>query len=235
LSLLGFSGLAPAKAQEIQLEMLAFAAAAAVFVPLIFLLAVDAGPLNRNVRLLLLGSLSTIPATVVEWQISEMATLVAPKTASGPLFSAFVLYALTEESVRPFTQNVVILDSKLSGSRGVFAALWLGLGFSVFENFAYIFSYTQPDAVAFGRIFMSTPKHLFCAATMAGFVLRILPGGQIPALLIPVSIHGPYDYFVIGSIPNFSAASSFLFLGLLITGLVFKRAKRSLQVGAQDG
>ncbi|MCF4164912.1 PrsW family intramembrane metalloprotease [Zavarzinia compransoris] len=117
----------------------------------------------------------------------------------GGLFRAFVLIALTEETIKLSLITARGGDGK-DASYGAFvmAAAAIGAGFAGVENGLYVGRYgTEVLGI---RLLTATPFHIFNAVLAAWAIARYLVGGRIEwlaaALTLSVALHGLYDYLL---------------------------------------
>ncbi len=150
-------------------------------------------------RVALLGGLSTIPAIVIE----QVLTAVGP-TAGAPaaLWSAFVVAALTEESMKAWVVYRVVWRAPAFDERldGIVYATRAGLGFALVENVGYLLgTHGGGDFVwvFLLRAVLAVPGHAIYAGFMGYWAARRrfdrVGPGLWGGLLIAIVLHGAYD------------------------------------------
>lgn len=129
--------------------------------------------------------------------------LGATHTLLWALFSSFVLVSLTEETfkflaLRLYPFNRPFFNEPIDG---IVYATMIGMGFATLENIFYAYQYEMTTTLIRG--ITAVPAHASFAAIMGFFVgkARFNPAKRKQLLwmgwLIPVSIHGLYDFFII--------------------------------------
>lgn len=157
-------------------------------------------------RVAIAGGVSFFFAVVIELLIQR---LYKDEGILGALFQAYVMAALTEETlkmlaVRFFVWNRPELDERTDGI--VYGAR-AGLGFAIVENVGYLLGTKGP--VAFLGMFilrsaLAVPMHAMAGAIMGHFgALRRFDRrgpGMLGGLVIAILMHGTYDaaLFLVG-------------------------------------
>ena len=101
-------------------------------------------------------------------------------------FGALLFYLPTQKKLKKF--DILIF------------ALFISLGFAVYENFGYVFS-NRGDAfeIAFLRAFTAVPMHIFNGIIMGYFFeFYSLTGNRKflgYTILLPIFLHGSYNFF----------------------------------------
>ena len=87
-----------------------------------------------------------------------------------------------------------------------FGALFISLGFAVYENFGYVFAKKYSEIsfeVAFARAFTAVPMHIFNGIIMGYFyefyVLTKNKKFLGYTILLPIFLHGCYNFFCFGN------------------------------------
>ncbi len=138
------------------------------------------------------------------------------------IISNFIGIALVEEGLKWLVMFLVTRNNKNFNSLfdGVVYAVFVSLGFAAFENVLYVLEYGWLNALM--RAIMSVPGHMFFAVIMGcnysmwhmyslakkeeirlkrnglidKFAFEFSPGKHLVfSLLIPIFIHGLYDYY----------------------------------------
>lgn len=129
--------------------------------------------------------------------------LGATHTLLWALFSSFILVSLTEETfkflaLRFYPFNRPFFNEPIDG---IVYATMIGMGFATLENIFYAYQYEMSTTLIRG--ITAVPAHASFAAIMGFFVgkARFNPEKRKRLLwmgwLIPVGIHGLYDFFII--------------------------------------
>jgi RsiW-degrading membrane proteinase PrsW (M82 family) len=123
---------------------------------------------------------------------------------NNALLMGFMAGGLVEELLK-FTVLNLYFPSKNLFKRYevVIFALFISLGFAVYENFGYVFSskYTEISfEIAFARAFTAVPMHIFNGIIMGYFFEFYLLTKNKKFLgytvLLPILLHGCYNFFV---------------------------------------
>lgn len=147
------------------------------------------------------GCLITIPILLVENFLVSMVTLQGDY---NNLYTAFVVASMTEEVFKwlilmVFAFHHLAFDERLDG---IIYGVFVGLGFSAIENLLYVFSHGVTVGIV--RALTAVPAHMLFGVSM-GYYLSIWKfgprwsikkWGQILSLLIPILLHGVYDYIL---------------------------------------
>lgn len=150
----------------------------------------------------LLGALITLPLAVLQLFFHHQGWL-AGKTLWAALVASFLLVAFVEETLkfmalrsypflRPFFNEPI---------DGIVYAMVIAMGFATVENVLYAYWYELPTTLIRG--ITAVPAHASFAAIMGYYVgrarfqplrrRRLLQLG----LLLPVGVHGLYDFFIL--------------------------------------
>jgi len=107
-------------------------------------------------------------------------------------FGALYLYLPTKKIIRRY--DIVIY------------ALFISLGFAVYENFGYVFAKKYSEIsfeVAFARAFTAVPMHIFNGIIMGYFYeFYVLTKNRKflgYTILLPIFLHGCYNFFCFGN------------------------------------
>ncbi|TJX14052.1 PrsW family intramembrane metalloprotease [Tissierella creatinini] len=170
----------------------------------------DREPLRILILTFLLGALAVVPSIIVEEILIRFN--VFPGVA-GALYNAFIVAGLTEEYFKRFMVlkvpfKTTYFNEKLDGIvYGVFSAL----GFATVENIIYVvFTYTNNPFVGLYRGIFSVPAHAVFGITMGYYLslskfdkdLSRKKKNMIMSLVLPVILHGGFDFILMANIPQ---------------------------------
>jgi RsiW-degrading membrane proteinase PrsW (M82 family) len=150
----------------------------------------------------LLGVLIVFPLFELQAFFHRMG-LGETHTLLWALFSSFILVSLTEETfkflaLRLYPFNRPFFSEPIDG---IVYATMIGMGFATLENIFYAYQYEMTTTLIRG--ITAVPAHASFAAIMGFFVgkARFNPAKRKRLLwmawLIPIGIHGLYDFFII--------------------------------------
>ena len=193
-------------------------------------------------RLVFAGIFSTQIAIVLERLTSNLLTyFVSPDTIIYRVILYFVIVALSEEGSKYFMLKRTSWNSYEFNCifDGIVYATFASLGFALWENISYVVHYGLGNA--FVRAFTAIPGHacfgvfmgiFYSAARMAENAGDGQAAGRYKflSILVPVLIHGAYDY--IATIPTNElniAFIVFIVILFLITNQVIKNVSNNDQ------
>ena len=171
---------------------------------------IEKEPAKLLLRLLLLGALSAIPASVCEWGLLGLLERYRDlfEDPMGYLFvENFIIIAITEEVCKRFpvrhrAWNHSAFDYRFDA---VVYCVFSALGFAAVENVLYVAQYGFSTAVS--RALLSVPGHFFFAVYMGIFLgegkMQECRGNLAAAkrfkrlsILVPVILHGFWDFLL---------------------------------------
>lgn len=161
---------------------------------------------KEPIRLLLValvsGCLITLPVIYMERLLSLPAGNMAAGMASAA-YESVVLAGFTEELFKFFAFLLLFWNNRQFNEKfdGIVYATFISLGFALVENILYVFSQGMGTGVI--RAFTAVPAHALFGIIM-GYqfgLARFHPAERtlriITALLLPVLLHGIYDFILI--------------------------------------
>ncbi len=157
-------------------------------------------PLGLLLKTLLAGALTTIPIMLVgTWLAKYLVYFTGLQSAA---YNAFVVAALNEEFFKFAALYYIIWRHKEFNEKfdGIVYAVFVSLGFALVENIMYVFQYGQE--VAYTRAITAVPVHAILGVTMgyyfslAKFFEKRRTINFLTALLMPVLLHGIYDFIL---------------------------------------
>ncbi len=157
-------------------------------------------PLGLLLKVLLAGALTTIPILLVETWLSKFIVYFSGLQATA--YNAFVVAAFTEEFFKFAALYYIIWRHKEFDEKydGIVYAVFVSLGFALVENIMYVFQYGHE--VAYTRALTAVPVHAILGITMgyyfslAKFFKKRRTINFVTALLMPILLHGIYDFIL---------------------------------------
>lgn len=157
-------------------------------------------PAGLLFKTLLAGALTTIPVMLVESWLGKFIADFSGLHAVA--YKAFVVAAFTEEFFKFSALFYLIwrhreFDEKFDG---IVYAVFVSLGFALVENIMYVLEYGHE--VAWARALTAVPAHALFGVTMgyyfslARFNINRRAVNFLTALLMPVLLHGIYDFIL---------------------------------------
>ncbi len=151
-------------------------------------------------KTLLVGALTTIPILLVETWLSKFMVYFSGLHAAA--YNAFVVAAFTEEFFKFAALYYLIWRHKEFDEKydGIVYAVFVSLGFALVENIMYVFQYGHE--VAYARALTAVPVHAILGITMgyyfslAKFYKKRRAVNFLTALLMPILLHGIYDFIL---------------------------------------
>ena len=135
---------------------------------------------------------------------------------------AFLGAALPEELAK-FAVLLTIVLRHHDADRGrdaILAAAWVGLGFAAFENFFYVTSAKDWLSTGALRFATAVPFHVALGMIMGMFIAANdkgqAPSSTVLALVVPVVLHGLYDWplFAMQDLEAGGASDTVLYSGI---------------------
>ena len=185
------------------------------------------------IRLVLYGILATAVALVAEHAGSFiLGLLFRQKTKAYYVLFFFLVVGLAEEGAKYYLLRRSTWNEPSFNCRfdGVVYAVFVSMGFALWENISYVFRSGLGTALL--RAVTAVPGHA-CFGVFMGVFYGLAKKAEIRgetqkekvcrflALLVPVAVHGAYDYIaVVGSYENswyFVAFVAVLFIGAFMT------------------
>jgi RsiW-degrading membrane proteinase PrsW (M82 family) len=197
-------------------------------------------PKRIIVRIFILGLLSTVPAIFIEMGINELRGYLYPCYAIlYPIFKAFIVAGLVEESLKLFIVKKFAFRKKCFDEvmDGIVYTVVAGMGFACLENVLYVLG--NGISVGILRAFTSIPMHASVSVIM-GYWIGMAKFSKnrvsrrkliLKGFLLAVLFHGLYDLCIF-AIPFWS---EFVLLGLppvLIWAIIL--AKRKIEAALRE-
>ena len=182
-------------------------------------------PLSLLIKSLVIGILITIPVIFVESLLSKMWNVESGIMNAG--YRAFIVAGFTEELFKFVALYWLIWKHKEFDEKfdGIVYAVFISLGFAAIENILYVYEYGAD--IGYLRAFTAVPAHAVFGVVM-GFYFALAKFSKkynsyflIKALVIPVLLHGFYDFILMSDHPYLM----FIFIPYLIWLLYFARKK----------
>lgn len=148
----------------------------------------------------LFGMIITIPLIFLEQLLTNLFN--SESKIISAFYNAFFVAALMEEAFKYFVFYILIWKNKNFNELfdGIIYAVYISLGFATVENILYVYSYGENTGIL--RAFTAVPAHAIFAILMgyyfglAKYVEKARNKFLIMALVIPVIIHGIYDFLL---------------------------------------
>lgn len=183
----------------------------------------DKEPFGLLLLCFMQGVLSIIPALFGTW-FGDLLGFGVSDSFYGTLFYTIAVIGLVEESAKFLFLRTYIYSKAAFNEPfdGIIYAVMIGMGFATFENLAYV--WTGGWQVAVLRMFTAVPAHAVFGVIMGYYIgmakftpdARVRQTYMIKSLLIPVIIHGLYDFFLFQRNFEYLAIAS---LVLLVLGI----------------
>lgn len=186
--------------------------------------------------LVLFGILSTFIAIAGEYiGTAAIQYIVAPGSKAYYLLFFFVVVGLSEEGAKYFLLKKKTWNSPEFNCQfdGVVYAVFVSLGFALWENLSYVFSYGIGTAVS--RAITAIPGHacfgVFSGAFYGAAKRMDLSGNTSGSktfrrlsLIVPMLLHGLYDYIAMGD------NDSYVWVFILFVAVLFYSSFRIVKV-----
>ena len=157
-------------------------------------------PLGMLIKALLLGIVIVIPVIFVE----RMLMILMPQSSkvAEAAYHAFVVAGSTEELFKFLALYLLVWKSPNFNEKfdGIVYAVFVSLGFAGVENVLYVMDGGMQTALT--RALTAVPAHAIFGITMGYYLgiahmYRELKGKYlIRALLVPILLHGIYDFIL---------------------------------------
>ena len=169
-------------------------------------------PLGFVLKVVIYGAIFSIPCAAAErFLISMIGMYYDPATIQFAWMENTVGVALVEEISKWLVLMVLVWKNKNFDYRydGIVYAVSASLGFAALENILYVVSYGA--GVSIGRAIFAIPGHATFGVFMGFFISRAktffldnkksrMKICKLLALLIPMLIHGGYDFLLSGQV-----------------------------------
>ncbi len=157
-------------------------------------------PIGLLIKALLAGAFAVVPIMFVEGILSAYGSRFTGYTSVA--YTAFVVAAFTEELFKFIALYLVIWKSKEFNEKfdGIVYAVFVSLGFAAVENVMYVFQYGHGAGIS--RALTAVPGHALFGVAM-GYYFGLAKLSQknktknfILALIVPIGLHGLYDFIL---------------------------------------
>ena len=168
------------------------------------------------------GAILTIPVAAIELALFEWVSESSWPAVAQNFLTAFAIAGLVEETSKFLVITLFLLrhEDVRNPADIVLLAAATSVGFAGLENIFYVFD--NPGywgEVALGRAVTATPSHAVGGVAMGSLLALYRFGGLrkrhlLLALVIPVALHGAYNYplLVQDFMPSMTASSWIIFL-----------------------
>jgi len=157
-------------------------------------------PFGMLLRAILVGAIITIPIIFIEFGL--MAIVKFNDKFADAFYNGFVVAGFTEELFKYLAFLVIIWRNRNFNELfdGIIYASFISLGFAAIENIMYVLN--SGISVAFIRAFSAVPAHALFGITMGFYfgLAKFYPDKRSKylwmAILLPILLHGVYDFFL---------------------------------------
>ena len=214
--------------------MLAIAPGVAISAYIIFKDEYNREPRKHLIISFLLGTLSIIPAMLLELPISFTEQNSFFQSTLGNALKAYLMVALPEEVCKYFMLKKYAYQQPEYDEPfdGIVYAVMVGMGFATVENLMYVYEYGVATGVV--RMFLAVPAHATFAIIMGYFMGKAKFSQKretyllLAGLFWAVVFHGSYDFFLFlkDTQQTQSELSLLMLLGAivsLITGIILSK------------
>ena len=214
--------------------MLAIAPGVAISAYIIFKDEYNREPRKHLIISFLLGTLSIIPAMLLELPISFTEQSLFFQSTLGNSLKAYFMVALPEEACKYFMLKKYAYRQPEYDEPfdGIVYAVMVGMGFATVENIIYVYEYGVATGVV--RMFLAVPAHATFAIIMGYFMGKAKFSQKretyllLAGLFWAVAFHGSYDFFLFlkDTQQTQSELSLLMLLGAivsLITGIILSK------------
>lgn len=162
----------------------------------------DKEPIKLLTKIAFFGALTPIPIIVIERFLMFIGTSVGLSGFLGVFWHSFIVAGTTEEVFKFLVIFIFIWKHKEFNEKfdGIVYAAFASLGFALVENFLYVFQ--NGAGVGVLRAFTAVPAHAIFGITMGYFfgLAKFNKNNQstllIASLLVPIGLHGFYDFIL---------------------------------------
>ncbi|MBN2637017.1 MAG: PrsW family intramembrane metalloprotease [Prolixibacteraceae bacterium] len=177
---------------------------------------------------LVAGAFTVIPILFVELFLSNIGAVFNGLPAAA--WNAFVVAAFTEELFKYIALYLLIWKSPEFNEKfdGIVYAVFVSLGFAAVENILYVTG--NGFATGITRAITAVPAHAIFGVTMgfyfgmAKFYVKEQPRLKRKALVLPIILHGIYDFILFTGYAWLSVVFIGFVIYLYVSGL--KRIKK---------
>jgi len=186
-------------------------------------------PLKLLIFTLFLGCLTPIPVLIVDAGWEFLGGLFTFTHYGSVFYDSFIVAGFTEELFKFLVLILFIWKNKNFDEKfdGIVYAAFVSLGFALVENILYVLS--GGAGVALIRAFTAVPAHALFGITMGYFfgLARFNDSKKnillLSALLIPILVHGFYDFILMSE--NGILLLAFIPFMIIIFVLAFQMIK----------
>ena len=150
------------------------------------------------------------------------------------IIHAFICIALIEETSKYLMLNKISKNKECDEDFDmILYGSFIGLGFAAFENILYVVEYDTKVAII--RAFTAVPMHTILGIIMGYYLLKYKNTSnnkyKYLSIIIPVLIHGVYDYLIMTKIEINVILAIILLIIVFVYGIVIinKISKKSIK------
>lgn len=187
---------------------------------------IDKEPTDLLIKLFAFGALTTVSAIILELLGDFILRMFFTQNALPyKLISNFIVVALAEESGKYYVLNKITKNHYAFNYTfdAVVYAVTVSLGFATLENILYVL--VGGIGTALLRAVMSVPGHAIFGVFMGYYygISKMKHRKKIGVLLVPVLLHGFYDFCLNMNHPAFFVA--FLMFEIIITIVAARKVR----------
>ena len=157
-------------------------------------------PFGLLLKAFVAGAVAVVPILIAESILSARGAGLPGY--SGIAYQAFVVAGFTEEIFKFFALYLVIWKNREFNEKfdGIVYAVYVAMGFATVENVIYVIQFGSSTGIA--RAFTAVPGHALFGVAMGYYfgLAKLSPKNRsknfLYALLIPVALHGTYDFIL---------------------------------------
>lgn len=206
-----------------------FSLLVAASIPVVFLCTVlyvkdtEREPIQLLVKAFAAGMLIILPVLVFETALDSLFVSFKLPSTTTHFLQAFFVAGLVEEYFKFYATRRILNKNKYYDQfyDGIVYSAFVSLGFAFVENISYVFEHGFGTALMRGLL--SVPAHAFFGIIMGYYLSLALKGDPSKrplnlqrALLVPVVLHGLFDFFLMDMTGRQEAASGIILLYLLL-------------------
>jgi RsiW-degrading membrane proteinase PrsW (M82 family) len=162
-------------------------------------------PIGLLIWGLIFGALTTVPILFVGGSLSTVG--IALTGMANAAYRSFIVAAFTEELFKFLAVMILFWRHRAFDEKfdGIVYAAFVSLGFATVENVLYVLQHGAGTGIL--RALTAVPAHLLFGITMGYYIglARFMPEKKgsllLKALLLPIFLHGFYNFIIYSQLP----------------------------------